>query len=729
MKKVIAWLLVLVLTAAVSIGATLAYLTDTDEDVNVMTLGKVKIDQLEYERIDTETENEEAKVQEFRDNKPLLPTVVEDKFDWTTGDSYVNWDQIGSEGSDLIWDPEKINNEVDKMVFVKNKGDYDAYIRSVIAFEAGNYTTLEQFLSKVHLNINTEDYDWEWVEAPQTIGEGKYFVATATYKGILAPGKLTPPSLLQIALDPSATNEDVEAFGDTYQVLVKSQGIQADGFDTAVLALNDGFYAISASNIPWETDSPVKGIDMRTALHNYMGDTTQVITAKVSNVIYGLKKEYPQIVNNYDSVLMDEEQDVPVRVYYVPNGSNYDVYFLASGTIYTPADCRTLFAYMTSLVSIDTRNLDVSRTTNMRRMFRGSNKLPTLDTSEWDTSKVTTMNGMFYQCYALEALDVSGWDVSKVTDMAHMFRDCQKLQTLDVSEWDVGSNTDFTATFVNDYVLSGLDVSGWDTSNVTSMNTMFAYCYKLDTLDVSDWKTGKVTTFEGMFQGNQNRGNMSIKELDVSNWDTSSCTTMNHMFYSCGQLTELDMSNWDVSKVTTFSHMFADCYKMKNFNFTGWDTSSCISLNAMFNNCESVEYLDVSSFDTALVYDFGQCFEACSSLKQLVGLTNWDTAKSESFFEMFTGTQLTELDLSSFDCSKVYLWSSAFQGNGKLKTIYVSEKWQVGDYITGSVGMFTGCGSLVGGAGTTFMGSDLKYAKVDGGPQDPGYLTLKTVTE
>lgn len=55
MKKVIAWLLVLALTATISIGATLAYLTDTEEDVNVMTLGKVKIEQLEYERVDEET--------------------------------------------------------------------------------------------------------------------------------------------------------------------------------------------------------------------------------------------------------------------------------------------------------------------------------------------------------------------------------------------------------------------------------------------------------------------------------------------------------------------------------------------------------------------------------------------------------------------------------------------------------------------------------------------------
>ena len=83
MKKVLAWLLVLALTAAVSIGATLAYLTDTDEDVNVMTLGKVKIDQLEYERVDPETENGEADVQEFHDNKPLYPAVTEDGFDYT----------------------------------------------------------------------------------------------------------------------------------------------------------------------------------------------------------------------------------------------------------------------------------------------------------------------------------------------------------------------------------------------------------------------------------------------------------------------------------------------------------------------------------------------------------------------------------------------------------------------------------------------------------------------
>ena len=39
-----------VLVAALAIGGTLAYLQAEDSDVNVMTLGNVKIEQHEYER-------------------------------------------------------------------------------------------------------------------------------------------------------------------------------------------------------------------------------------------------------------------------------------------------------------------------------------------------------------------------------------------------------------------------------------------------------------------------------------------------------------------------------------------------------------------------------------------------------------------------------------------------------------------------------------------------------
>ena len=116
MKKVIAWILTLAMVAAVSIGATLAYLTSTDEDVNVMALGNVKIDQLEYERIDDETKDADAMVQEFHDNKPLYPGVYQDSFTFGTDDANVDWIQIGKDGyTSGIWNPDEINNEIDKM--------------------------------------------------------------------------------------------------------------------------------------------------------------------------------------------------------------------------------------------------------------------------------------------------------------------------------------------------------------------------------------------------------------------------------------------------------------------------------------------------------------------------------------------------------------------------------------------------------------------------------------
>ena len=51
MKKILSIALVVVLLAGIAVSGTMAYLTDTDSAVNVMTLGNVKIEQSEYERV------------------------------------------------------------------------------------------------------------------------------------------------------------------------------------------------------------------------------------------------------------------------------------------------------------------------------------------------------------------------------------------------------------------------------------------------------------------------------------------------------------------------------------------------------------------------------------------------------------------------------------------------------------------------------------------------------
>ena len=94
---------------------------------------------------------------------------------------------------------------------------------------------------------------------------------------------------------------------------------------------------------------------------------------------------------------------------------------------------------------------------------------------------------------------------------------------------------------------------------------------------------------------------------------------------------------------------------------------------------------------------------------------------------MFRGcTSLTTIDLSGWDTSKVTYMSTMFENCYYLKTIYVSDKWNISN-VTDSEDMFGSCTGLVGGAGTTYNSSytDKTYARIDGLNNLPGYLTLK----
>ena len=245
-KKIIAGAAAVALTATVSIGATLAYLMDTDEDVNVMTLGDVYIDQIEQERVD-DKENQDQLV-DFEQNQPLLPAVYPgSSIPWA---SESDWVVPGDEAWRVIEDN---TNVIDKFVTVKNTGKSDAYVRTIFAFEYDN-----DLLHVVMNDTNTTGdakWKWDWTIGTIELDGVTYILAEAVYTGVLEPGKTTIPSLKQIYLDKTATNEDIEKFGDTYDILVFSQAVQADGFDSIIegpaAALDEAFGNITPANNPW----------------------------------------------------------------------------------------------------------------------------------------------------------------------------------------------------------------------------------------------------------------------------------------------------------------------------------------------------------------------------------------------------------------------------------------------------------------------------------------------
>jgi surface protein len=93
---------------------------------------------------------------------------------------------------------------------------------------------------------------------------------------------------------------------------------------------------------------------------------------------------------------------------------------------------------------------------------------------------------------------------------------------------------------------------------------------------------------------------------------------------------------------------------------------------------------------------------------------------------MFNGcNKLTEIDVSNFETSSVYIMELMFRGCSALKTIYASQKWST-ESVVDSTNMFYGASKLVGGNGTAYSSSatDATYARIDTA-ETPGYFTYR----
>ncbi len=228
MKKKLAMCLSIALVGIMAISGTLAYLTSEDSDVNVMTLGNVEIEQIEQER------DAEGNLVDFTQTKPAYPAVGPTKW----AEETIN---INEEEYKVFTD--ELKNVVDKIVTVKNTGESDAYVRTIIAMEApeGDPNDL------IHVNVNGDVPHTGWT--PVKINGVEYVYSVFTYEEALESEASSAPSLMQVFLDSAATNEDVAKFGDTWEILVLSQACQTEGFDEAVTALNTAFGEANDTNV------------------------------------------------------------------------------------------------------------------------------------------------------------------------------------------------------------------------------------------------------------------------------------------------------------------------------------------------------------------------------------------------------------------------------------------------------------------------------------------------
>ena len=413
-----------------------------------------------------------------------------------------------------------------------------------------------------------------------------------------------------------------------------------------------------------------------------VGVETNVITnteSSISSTSKFLNSEVPRqnittlkVVDNLNVpegatvVDVSKNGDNTIKMWYneADANGNYDITIGSNNTIYAnPSSTSGLFSNLTNVTSIDLSNMDTSGMTNMSNMFSGNTLLTSINFGDnFNTSNVNNMRAMFNDCNSLKKLDLSGFNTSDVTSMDSMFRKCKSLKNI--------------------------DLSNFDTTNVITMAYMFEECSSLTNLDLSSFGTSKVKLMNDMFYNCSN-----LLSLDLSNFDTSNVTNMTNMFWKCNALITLDLTNFDTSNVNNMGSMFRDCASLTNLDLSSFDTSNVNNMGSMFRDCASLTNLDLSSFDTSNVINISHMFRNCSLL--------------------------TILDLSSFNTSSVVNMVNTFALTYNLKTIYVSDKWDISN-VSESAGMFNGCTSLKGAVPYDRSKTDASMANYTN-----GYLTKK----
>ena len=253
-KTIVLIATVVMMLAALAIGGTLAYFTDTDADVNVMSTGNIVIVQNETERDGSE----------YVDAQPLLPAVYLDENGkpynptaaWEGPAGGATGEYEGPNGETTYLYDDNINNEIDKIISVTNGGNVDAYIRTIVLIEDND--SLSDNVHIAYSDIPAREVI-EGVEIEGDVYEAWIF----TYADALEAGKTSAPSLKQVWLDPMTDNSwyDMLVEDGALTILALSQATQVAGFEDlgAESALDTAFGDVTAESIAdWVVETGIK---------------------------------------------------------------------------------------------------------------------------------------------------------------------------------------------------------------------------------------------------------------------------------------------------------------------------------------------------------------------------------------------------------------------------------------------------------------------------------------
>jgi len=466
---------------------------------------------------------------------------------------------------------------------------------------------------------------------------------------------------------------------------------------------------------PPTTATLVEGADISSFTHNKEGAFRKATLEEYNSVKDSLTEE---------NIISTEDSEKIVYIWDIESGT---VYYSEADIIYMNENSSYMFTenYYTS---IDLRGLDSSKVTTMKGMFDCNPSLENLDVTSFDTTNVTDMSYMFTDTL-LEEIDISTFNTSNVTDMSYMFSNNQELKTIYIfDEWDTSKVTNSERIFDNDDLLVG--------EKTTVRNWMFSfynYDQNYNDFDYAHLDGGPTNPGYLTLKGHNKDFSILLRGeygFDEKNYEIAEgaklfrkATTAEYNLVK-DTLTDDNIVSDVISPIPTY--MWKDEEKDAALYYS---TASIIYMNGdagcMFES-SPYETIDISGIDSSLVYNMWGLLRSSHSLKEIV-FGNFNTSNVKNFGSMFEYCEnLNELDLSTFDTSNATNVERMFSNMEKLNTIYVSNKWDVSN-VEDSSDMFDYAKNIIGEKLTVYDDDhlDVSYAHVDGGPSNPGYLTLK----
>ena len=249
-----------------------------------------------------------------------------------------------------------------------------------------------------------------------------------------------------------------------------------------------------------------------------------------------------------------------------------------------------LFYYFNNVEKIDFGNVDTSRVTIMKGMFKGCQKLDNIDISSFNTSNVTDMQYMFKDCRSLTTINFGNIDTSSVINMSSVFQYCESLVSIDLSNFNTNSVSTMYGLFESCSNLKTVSLSGLGSNDLTGYLYMFINCNKIESIDMSYFNFG-TTNLTNLFDSLQ-----QLLTVDLSNANISGVTNMYSLFGYDSSLTTIYVSNdWNVENVTSSSNMFYECTSIVGGNGTTYDNTKVDKTMAIIDNNDQEGYLTLKN--------------------------------------------------------------------------------------------------------------------------------------